>query len=351
MPRLFLPISLDRYASPISSLLREVAVRNSQWQIYSASSPDDAVSQATVEKLWQNPHLHRLALPSMILKRYDLAHVASATAKNRLLLRLAHWRSGGSMKMIYTANVEPFNEDANIEHYRKLILAANVVVSVSQCVRESVKRRWGRDSDAVIPNGADDSFFDPALVNIENVSSKPSFVYVGAIAPRKRADLVVQIAQRVPDADFLLAGGFPFPEYEQQCRALAAGLSNVHFLGPVNRPKLRELLAGAKGFIFPTEIEGLPLSVIEAQMMGLPVLGQPRTAMPELVYEGQNGYLIEGTDLATWESRIHELLHRSDNVAGSTWRQSIRAEAVRKFSWDEVARQYGELYGSLPIKS
>lgn len=99
--------------------------------------------------------------------------------------------------------------------------------------------------------------------------------------------------------------------------------------------------------VFPTEIEGLPLSVIEGQMMGLPVLGQPRTAMPELVTNGKNGYLIEGTDTEQWVAKLQEVIDRPDNAPHSAWRQEIRAQAVQKCSWSVVAQKYRELYASL----
>ncbi len=344
MNRLLLPVSLDRYANPISSLLREIAVRTPHWDTSSISNPDQAVGEETVAALWELPHMHRCSLPGLMLKSYDLAHVASATGRNRLLLRLARWRSLGYMKTIYTANVEPFEEDDNLEYYRSLVLGADALVSVSECVRESVRKRWGRDSDAVIPNGADEKFFDPAMMATPETGARPYFLYVGGMVPRKRPDLVLEIAKRMPSVDFIFAGNFPFPEYAAACKQTAAGLANVQLLGAVDRLGLRQWLAGARAMVFPSEIEGLPLSVIEAQMKGLPVVGQPRTAMPELVAHGENGDLIEGTDLQAWEKTLQELLVRPDNVPQSPWRQSIRERAVRKCAWSEVARQYGELY-------
>ena len=84
----------------------------------------------------------------------------------------------------------------------------------------------------------------------------------------------------------------PFPAYAVFCRKRAEGLANLLFVGQMDRYKLRSFLAGARGFVFPSEIEGLPLAVVEALMVGIPVLAQPKTCMPEMITDGENGYLF-----------------------------------------------------------
>jgi colanic acid/amylovoran biosynthesis glycosyltransferase len=105
-----------------------------------------------------------------------------------------------------------------------------------------------------------------------------------------------------PSAEFFIAGKGPLqPELEM----LAGGLGiarDVHFVGFLSQPKLRELYASSHLFLHPSEIspnqdqEGVPNSVLEAMATGLPVVATRHGGIPEAVDHGRTGFLVAEED-------------------------------------------------------
>ncbi len=86
--------------------------------------------------------------------------------------------------------------------------------------------------------------------------------------------------------------------------------NNVSFMGVVKGSTKTEILEKAHIFILPTEyyIEGLPISIIESLSYGMPILATPHRGIPDLVIDGQTGFLISDTDKAAFiAEKINEL--------------------------------------------
>jgi glycosyltransferase involved in cell wall biosynthesis len=73
-----------------------------------------------------------------------------------------------------------------------------------------------------------------------------------------------------------------------------------------------ELLRAADLFLLPSTREGLPLSVLEAQASQVPVLAAPTAGIPEVVRDGETGYLIPADDAAGYAQRMAKLLTYPD---------------------------------------
>src|SRR5437879_2010590 len=105
-----------------------------------------------------------------------------------------------------------------------------------------------------------------------------------------------------PGAELFIAGKGPLqPELEM----LAGGLGiarDVHFVGFLSQPKLRELYSSSHLFLHPSEIspnqdqEGVPNSALEAMAMGLPVVATRHGGIPEAVDHGRTGFLVAEED-------------------------------------------------------
>jgi colanic acid/amylovoran biosynthesis glycosyltransferase len=105
-----------------------------------------------------------------------------------------------------------------------------------------------------------------------------------------------------PRAEFLIAGKGPLqPELEMLAGGLGI-LRDVHFLGFLSQPKLRQLYASSHLFLHPSEIspnqdqEGVPNSVLEAMATGLPVAATRHGGIPEAVDHGRTGFLVAEED-------------------------------------------------------
>ncbi|BCU76915.1 hypothetical protein llg_16300 [Luteolibacter sp. LG18] len=204
----------------------------------------------------------------------------------------------------------------------------------------------------VIPNGFDEVFFDPAVADgtdlpeeVRRIGGRPFLLYVSSVEPRKRTDFLLRMADRMPDVMFVAAGfvvpGMGEPYLKELCRK-----PNIIWLGLIEKRVLRELYRVASALFFPSEREGMPLAIIEAFGMGLPVIAQPKSSMPDLVKPGVNGELIDCSEEDTWESVCRKYLAQPISER-EQFRKTIRRWAIENHSWSKVGRLYGRFYKAI----
>ena len=342
---IFYPIHIDRWRSPIASLLREIAIRNPDFLFHSFSKPETDEDKQFGETFWKLKHVHKLHSSVEVLhRRFDIVHHASATLRNFVAARLARMR--GAVH-VFTANIEPCHKDKYLKWYERSVLKCDVLVAVSEAVARSVERWWGRKADVVIPNGVDIVFFSRENANLCTVDflgvKRPYVLYCAVLEERKRPDIFLEIAKRMPDINFVMVGGFHSKTEAEKYLRIASSLSNVKYVGRQSRSTVRDLMAGAEALVFPSEVEGLPLTVLEALSMGLPVLAQPRSSLPEVVLPGKTGWLLEGDSLDTWVDTIVQILCW-DKDRKRQFEEEARRFVEQHFSWDVVAARYRDLY-------
>ena len=141
-----------------------------------------------------------------------------------------------------------------------------------------------------------------------------------------------------PEAEFFIAGKGPLqPELEM----LAAGLGifkDVHFVGFLSQPKLRELYASSHLFLHPSETspnqdqEGVPNSILEGMATGLPVAGTRHGGIPEAVDHGRTGLLVPEEDHVALANAMQEITHSPGLLAEMGLR--ARAAVIDRFEQD-----------------
>ena len=144
-----------------------------------------------------------------------------------------------------------------------------------------------------------------------------------------------------PEAEFFIAGKGPLqPELEM----LAAGLGifkDVHFVGFLSQPKLRELYASSHLFLHPSETspnqdqEGVPNSILEGMATGLPVAGTRHGGIPEAVDHGRTGLLVPEEDHVALANAMQEITHSPGLLAEMGLR--ARAAVIDRFEQDAQA--------------
>jgi glycosyltransferase involved in cell wall biosynthesis len=180
--------------------------------------------------------------------------------------------------------------------YKPLVLgpvlraAARVAVFTAE-QGSAVSATYGVDPArvAVIPNGVGESFFysGPRLPQ-----ARPRLLFVGRLTVQKNVPLLLRALAGVSERfETTLVGD---GEAEGSLRDLAAGLElqNVRFYGRADEGELRELYRDADIFVLPSEREGMPLVLLEAMAMGLPVVATDISGIREVVGHGVNGVLV-----------------------------------------------------------
>ncbi len=352
--RVLLPINIDRWQSPIASLLRACVEFNPDIEFVSFSSPVSDEDHEKSKDFWDLKNLKKGNYLSILYNRFDLVHIASHTNKNLAAGTFAKMISCNHTKFLYTINLELPSSNRETFIYKWFNSVVDEYVSVSEAASALVKQDAPNCFRGVIPNGYDPGYFDPDAEGGEFLPEKvrildgaPYVLNVAALEPRKHPEWIVRLARENPDMNFVMAGwvvpglGEIFLNEIKEC-----GLPNLIWLGLVDRKAIRSLLLHASAFAFPSEREGLPLSVIEAMGMGVPVVAQSKSSLPELITGEHCGRLvdIDGEDsLKRWSQELR-IFTAMDDCKRQAFKSGLADFAKSRFSWASIGRAYGTLY-------
>ena len=118
-------------------------------------------------------------------------------------------------------------------------------------------------------------------------------------------------------------------------------METVSFVGLIEHEKIAEFYAGGNVFALTSLNEGMSNTILEAIAMGLPIITTNTGGTAELVENETNGFVVE-KEKPTQVAECIKKLQDNQELLHSMGKQSrTRAEAM---SWQNVARQYFELY-------
>ena len=234
--------------------------------------------------------------------------------------------------------------------------ALDQVVTVSRAIREATERLGRpRREVLVVPNGADTAVFfprkrDEARARLGLPAGERIVTYVGKLVPRKGVDALVEamalLAARPGGAPLLVAAGIGEMRGDLEARARALGVAErVRFVGKVGHEDVAWWMAAGDVFVLPSLSEGLPTVVCEAMAVGRPVVATAVDGTPEIVEEGETGYLVPP---GTPEALAVALARVLDDEALAA-RLGARAleRALEDYTWAANARRMAAIYADL----
>jgi glycosyltransferase involved in cell wall biosynthesis len=158
---------------------------------------------------------------------------------------------------------------------------------------------------------------------------------VGAIHAARKAGrrLIVagNYANSGPDREY----------YDRQVKPLL-DKDGVEYIGPVNDEQKNKLLGEALAMIVPIQWnEPFGIVFAEALACGTPVISSPRGALPEIVRQGEHGFLVEGVDACV------DAIGKLSSIS----RAACRQRAEKAFAAPVIVGQYEQLYKSMNQKA
>lgn len=177
------------------------------------------------------------------------------------------------------------------------------------------------------------------------VEQAEDIVYAGLLIPRKGVHhLLGAFAQlNHPRAQLHLVGGAENADYAKQLRQQAAKLDiadRVCFAGAVSQADLARYFGAARAMVLPSLSEGLGRVVVETMLLGTPTIGSRVGGIPDLIIDGENGYLVEAGNEAELTAALRRLY--DDDVAAMGER--ARAFAEDFFSPEKYVEGYRKLF-------
>lgn len=167
--------------------------------------------------------------------------------------------------------------------------------------------------------------------------------FIGRISPEKRVDRAIEIAERA---------GMPLKvaakvddkdrEYFEDSIAPLLEAPHVEFLGEIGEGEKGDFLGNARALLFPIDWpEPFGLVLIEAMSCGTPVVAYRHGSVPELVEEGETGYIVEEVGEAV------DAVRRIDRIS----RRRCREVFEDRFTARQMAKNYLGVYARLQARS
>jgi glycosyltransferase involved in cell wall biosynthesis len=222
----------------------------------------------------------------------------------------------------------------------------HATIVVAKDLARHYAAKHGRYVD-VITNGVQEAVVRPASRITERWGLRAgSYVLaVGRFVPEKRADLLLKAWGRVEsNLKLVVAGGSSHtPNYARWLENEAEKDSRVLLPGYVYGDELEELYSNAACFVQASDLEGLPLTVLEAQSYGLPVLLSDIAPHREILeFDQPGGRLFRPGDPHDLARRLSELLTAISDEADAAL--NLGRQMMKSHSWDEVVDLTEQVY-------
>jgi sugar transferase (PEP-CTERM/EpsH1 system associated) len=201
----------------------------------------------------------------------------------------------------------------------------------------------------VIPNGIDTSRFTPSDERRRAIRSElgiPGDAWVvgtvGRLAPEKDQALLIKAMGPLLDERRHLVIVGDGPEREALKAQVEATWRTQFVHMPGARNDVESLLAAFDAFALTSKTEGLPLGVLEAMSMGLPVIATKVGGIPDVIESGVTGYLVPAGGLRELTTRLVWL--SGHQGAGREIGAEARRQVAAKYSVELMSRNYADLY-------
>ncbi len=256
--------------------------------------------------------------------------------------------------LIYRNIGEPHYWTNKLRQYiysRLLMPKVDGVIGVSRATLGAVENLYSLSVPlAHIPCAVDDEAIVPTLsrqvVRRQTGTDvdAPVIVWVGSLTREKRVDRMLRvtslITRTLPTVCLWIVGDGPLRgALEEQVKALSL-TPNVRFLG--SRDQVSNFMQGGDVVALTSDTEGMPAVLLEAGLLGLPVVTTRVGGVPECVIDGETGILVERNDEEGFATALLSLIRQPERR--HAFGESAKVTLRQHFTIPKVAQQYCVFY-------
>lgn len=220
---------------------------------------------------------------------------------------------------------------------------SNELVSVSETLAKYFKKKYNKDP-FYIPNGINIPQKKPAnIITYKYGLQKEEYIlFLARLVPEKGAHYLIEAFKNInTNKKLVIAGGSSHSDdYVKSLHDLAGGSEKIIFTDFVEGDLLNELFSNAFLYILPSDVEGMPISLLEAMSYGLVCLVSDIDENLSVIKE--YGFSFKRGDVKDIEKRLTLLL--SDSLSFEEKKKVISKYIVSDFDWARVTMQLEEVY-------
>lgn len=370
---------LDIGGAQDNTLLTVEHLDRTRYEVHLASASDgdwEERGRSISDRFFVVPHLVQKIRPAgdaralgelvglLRQQEYDIVHTHSSKAGvlGRVAARLV-----GVPIVVHTVHGFPFHPYMN-RVVRDIFVATekwaaslcDKLIMVSELNRQDAIRLGIAPADKMVTiySGIDLAAFNRPVASHEKRrqlgldTSSPVVGTVGRLTDQKAPQDFVRAAKQVlqhrPEAQFVLVGDGPL---RSEVEALIGSEQRVRVLG--NRPDVPEILCVLDVFVLSSLWEGLGRALTEAMATGVPVVATSVDGVPELVKDGETGFLIPPRRPDLLAQQIIYLLDHPDvgRRLGAQARVRVSPQFDMKHMTAQIEFLYGELSNAMEVRS
>lgn len=220
---------------------------------------------------------------------------------------------------------------------------ADALIVLSEANGVYFKETYGREA-VFIPNGVDEKT-PRAADSIKarwGLEEGSYLLYLGRLVPEKRPELLIEAFKKLgTDKRLVIAGGSSdTSEFERSLHELASGDNRILFTSFVSGEPLEELYSNAYAYVLPSDVEGMPMSLLEAMAHGRCCVTSDVPECADVL--GGAGLTFEKGDAASLVRVLRVVL--ADPTRAASLGVTARERVNTTYDWDSVVERTLALY-------
>lgn len=229
----------------------------------------------------------------------------------------------------------------------RFVIAINKNFTMVSDDQSEYIKKFGKNSVTITP-GVDviDKEYDTQYVHKYELMKKNYVFFLGRLVPEKSPDVLIKAFNKLEKADLklVISGDDPNEkEYIKYLKRLARNNTDIVFTGAVYGDEKKALMQHCKLFCIPSELEGLPITLLEAMSQKKICLASDIPANKEALND--TGVFFGLNNVDDLSRKILDIVDYPEKYERLGGLAKVRIE--QKFTWDRIADQFDDYYHTI----
>lgn len=283
-----------------------------------------------------------------VVKERNVDVVDAQSARDRYTTIWARWLFGAKAKLVHTRRQMP-KSSGNLMQNWLYTRGTDRIIAVSQGVKRELVRLGIPDRHVtVIPNGTPlekyrrvDAKQTEAL-RFQHKIATDHFV-IGCVSRRKDQHTLIAAVATLPEAVTVVFVGISEDEELRRLKETLALKQRLVYVGKVE--DALDYYGLFDAFVLPSRMEGLSQSIMEAMVLGAPVIATDAGGNGELVIDGRTGLLVPPLDPDAMTDALRRLI--ADPDMRKAMAERARARILRDFTVERTVERHEQIFHEL----
>ncbi len=223
---------------------------------------------------------------------------------------------------------------------------ADGIIVLSKNVQKYFKDNYNRDTN-FIPNGVNKPIIrEPKIIKEKFALGKDSYIlFLARIVPEKGLHYLIEAYKQIDtDKKLVIAGGASHTnDYLNKIKEMIKDDNRIIMTGFVQGEELEELYSNCYLYCLPSDIEGMPLSLLESMSYGCICLVSDIEENKTVI--GKNGFTFEHGSVKDLKEKLEKLLNNSINID----KKMVMENVLKNNNWEKVNEETLNIYKDIQV--